>query len=120
MRVKLDENLPESLVDIFKQHGHEAITVTKEGLSGTQDNPLFEIAKSEGRLFVTLDLHFSDIRAYQPGSHNGIIVIRSRSKGRNTVNKIIQSLLQEVNIETFAGALAIVGEKRIRVRRGNI
>jgi len=117
LKIKLDENLPESLADIFGQHGHEAITVKREGLSGTQDYPLFEIVKSEGRLFVTLDLHFSDIRIYPPGTHNGIIVLRTKSKGRNTVNRMLQSLLQEIDIETLDGALAIVGEKRIRIRR---
>jgi predicted nuclease of predicted toxin-antitoxin system len=33
---------------------------------------------AEGRLFVTLDLDFSDVRRYKPGTHPGIFLIRVR------------------------------------------
>ena len=117
MKVKLDENLPESLVEIFAQHGHQAVTVQKEGLAGSSDETLYEIVKSEGRLFVTLDLDFSDIRSYPPNTHPGIIVIRSRSKGRNALMRMIKSLLGQIQLETLAGALTIVGDSRVRIRR---
>ena len=117
MNIKLDENLPESLVEILAQYGHQAITVSKEGLAGTPDELLFEVVKTEGRLFVTLDLDFSDIRAFPPNTHPGIIVIRPRSKGRNILRRIIQSLLQQVVLETLSGALTIVDEAHIRIRR---
>ena len=116
MNVKLDENLPESLIEIFAQYGHQAITVSQEGLAGAADEPLFEVAKEEGRLFVTLDLDFSDIRAFPPNTHPGIIVIRPRSKGRNTLRRVVQSLLQQVVLETLSGALIIVDEAHIRTR----
>jgi predicted nuclease of predicted toxin-antitoxin system len=119
MNIKLDENLPESLVDIFARYGHQAVTVPREGLAGLADEPLFDIAKTEGRLFVTLDLDFSYIRAFPPSTHPGIIVIRPRSKGRNTVVRIVQSLLQKVAIETLSGVLAVVNETNIRIRKGH-
>lgn len=117
MKIKLDENLPELLVEIFAQHGHQAVTVQKEGLAGSSDETLYEIVKSEGRLFVTLDLDFSDIRSYPPNTHPGIIVIRSRSKGRNALMRIIKSLLGKIQLETLAGALTIVSDSRVRIRR---
>jgi len=119
LNVKLDENLPNFLVEIFAQHGHHAITVPEENLAGTEDEPLFEVAKAEGRLFVTLDLDFSDIRAFPPNTHPGIIVIRPSSKGARTLRFIFQRLLQQVDLETLKGALTIVDETRIRSRRSS-
>ena len=104
-------------MEIFAQHGHQATTVSEEGLAGAEDESLFEIAKEEGRLFVTLDLDFSDIRVFPPNTHPGIIVIRPKSEGRDTLRRIIQSLLQQVVLETLSGTLTIVDETRIRIRR---
>ena len=117
MNIKLDENLPESLVKIFAQYGHEAMTVSGEGLAGYEDYILFEVVKKEGRLFVTLDLDFSDIRNYPLNTHHGIIVIRSKSNGRNTVTEIIRALLNQVDINNLNGGLIIANEKYIRIRK---
>ncbi len=117
MNVKLDENLPNSLVKIFAQHGHHAATVAEEGLAGTKDEPLFEQVKTEGRLFVTLDLDFSDIRAFPPNTHPGIIVIRPSSKGAQALRLIVRRLLQQIELETLRYALTIVDEIRVRSRR---
>jgi hypothetical protein len=32
---------------------------------------------AEGRLFVTLDLDFSDVRRYKPGTHPDILLIQA-------------------------------------------
>jgi len=117
LKVKIDENLPESLVSLFAEFGHEAMTVSMEELSGYEDGDLFEIAKSEKRLFITLDLDFSDIRVFPPNTHYGIIVIRSKSNGRNTVIKMIRSLLQKTDIESLRGFLAIISDDNIRIRK---
>ena len=117
MNVKLDENLPNSLVKIFAQYGHHAATVAEEGLAGTKDEPLFEQVKTEGRLFVTLDLDFSDIRVFPPNTHPGIIVIRPSSKGAQALRLIVRRLLQQIELETLRYALTIVDEIRVRSRR---
>ncbi len=49
-------------------------------LVGTSDRHLSEVCKSEGRIFVTLDLDFADIRTYPPDEHPGIIVLRLACK----------------------------------------
>ncbi len=45
MRIKLDENLPHSLVGQLAALGHEADTVPEEGLSGKTDDLVWNAAQ---------------------------------------------------------------------------
>lgn len=76
MRFKIDENLPAELAEELRVAGHEAATVEDQRLVGTSDRHLSEVCKTEGRIFVTLDLDFADIRTYPPNKHSGLIVLR--------------------------------------------
>ncbi len=66
MKFKVDENLPVEAADLLRADGHEADTVQEEGLAGAEDEALSERIRLEGRAIITLDLDFSDIRAYPP------------------------------------------------------
>ena len=66
-RVKLDENLSQSHVDLLNAVGYCAEHVTDEGLSGADDPVVWQHAVAEGRFFITLDLDFADVRRFPPG-----------------------------------------------------
>lgn len=66
MRIKLDENMPEALAQLLQPAGHEVSTVADEGLSGASDPDVLSTAASEGRLLMTFDTDFADIREYPP------------------------------------------------------
>lgn len=60
MRLKLDENLPKSLVTSLTALGHDVDTVVEEGLKGRSDDEVWEAAQNHERFLVTQDLDFSD------------------------------------------------------------
>jgi len=74
--VKLDENLGRSHVEFLRQCGYEADRVHDQGLSGASDERVWDRVVAEGRFLITLDLDFSDLRRFPPGSHPGILLIR--------------------------------------------
>ena len=76
MRFKLDENLPVSSAAILASSGHDVDTVGQEGLSGAPDPDVVAAATAVGRVLISLDVGLADIRAYPPGSHAGIVVLR--------------------------------------------
>lgn len=76
MRVKLDENLPASLGEVLTTHGHDVDTVLAEDLAGHPDPDVAAAVKTDQRFLITLDKGFGDIRAYPPGTHPGILVLR--------------------------------------------
>ena len=74
MKVKLDENIPVSLVEALASLGHDVQTVIGQGLTGRADAEVWRQCQLEDRLLMTQDLDFSDARKFQPGSHAGIVV----------------------------------------------
>jgi predicted nuclease of predicted toxin-antitoxin system len=68
MKFKTDENLPSEVVDHLRLAGFDAMTVVERRLSGAPDARVAAVCHDEGRVLVTLDLDFADIRAHPPGT----------------------------------------------------
>ncbi|NEQ41300.1 MAG: hypothetical protein F6K40_35915 [Okeania sp. SIO3I5] len=79
MLIKLDENLSITHANFLRNEGYDCERVTDEGLSGEDDQVVWQQVCAEGRFFITLDLDFSDIRRFPPGTHPGILLLRSGS-----------------------------------------
>jgi predicted nuclease of predicted toxin-antitoxin system len=105
-------------VELFRKAGYQADTVNDEKLNGFPDSTIYSVCIDEGRVLVTLDLDFSNIRLYPPNLHKGIIVLRlanqSKSKIINKINQIMPILRQE----QLTGCTWIVEENKIRIRSG--
>jgi len=117
MKVKLDENMPSRLADVLRAGGHDAVAVIEEGLRGKKDDALWQVVQAEGRLLITMDLDFADIRQYPPGSHAGVLILRLARQGRVAICKAIERLLAEQGLATLAGAVSVADEQRLRIRR---
>lgn len=81
MKLKLDENIPESLLLDLAPLGHDVETVRGEALGGRSDVDVWKAAQDEGRVLITQDLGFSDARIRAPGAHHGLILVRLRVTG---------------------------------------
>ena len=71
MKAKLDENVGRSPQRLLERRGHDAENVYDEERSGASDPEVWRAAQGEGRLLVTLDTDFADVRQYPPGTHAG-------------------------------------------------
>jgi len=118
MNFKLDENLPNELAVLFRNAGHDAITVLDQGLGGGRDSDLIARCRLEGRTLVTLDTDFTDIRTYPPSSNSGIVVFRLESQTRDHVLMVGRRFMQALPNSVLDGQLWIVEESRIRIRDG--
>jgi hypothetical protein len=85
LKLKIDENLPNGCAGILRGEGFEADTVTDERLTGAEDSAIALKAQGEGRVLITLDLDFANIRACPPAEYAGIIVGRSKLDSGPTV-----------------------------------
>ena len=118
MKFKIDENLPAEAADILKSAGFDAHTVGDENLSGADDETVASTSRSEGRILVTLDLDFANIRAHPPGEHAGIVVFRVKHQEKPTVLVHVRRLAMALARRNPTGELWIVGGNRIRFRQG--
>jgi hypothetical protein len=57
-----------------------------------------------------------DIRAYPPGSHAGIVVLRLADQSAATVIKAIGDLASLAEPENLAGAVAVLQRGLLRIR----
>jgi len=116
VKVKLDENLPVSLGEVFVAHDHEVDTVLAEDLVGHPDSEVAAAARTEDRLLVTLDKGFGDIRAHPPGSHPGILVLRLPDESSPAVCQAVTDLLANHRLEDLAGTVTVLHHGRLRIR----
>ena len=113
-RFKLDENLPRDAVALFTAAGH-VDTVLDEKLGGQPDRQVIETARADGRIFVTLDVDFADIREYPPAEFPGIWVLRSRSQAAGNVLSLLRGAIAVLDSESPENRLWIIEPRRVRV-----
>jgi predicted nuclease of predicted toxin-antitoxin system len=117
MKIKLDENLPARLAITLSELGHDTDTVVQEGLAAESDAIVWHAAQSEGRLLVTQDLDFSDIRDFVPGTHHGIVLIRLRDPSRIALIERLISLFRSEQVEEWTSCFVVVTEHKFRVKK---
>lgn len=117
MKLKLDENLSRHLKSLLSALQHDVTTATDEGLLSQPDIAVAAAAKAEGRILLTLDLEFGDLRKFPPGSHPGVILFRPRSLGPRAVNRFVETFVRDNDLKLLAGCVVVVEPARIRIRR---
>jgi predicted nuclease of predicted toxin-antitoxin system len=117
VKFKLDENIPRDAADLMRVRRLDVHTVIDEALGGQSDPTVLESAGVEGRILITLDRGFGDVRAYRPGTHPGIIVLRPDDQRTATIVRTIELLLDHHDVETLTGCITIVQRNVLRVRR---
>jgi predicted nuclease of predicted toxin-antitoxin system len=118
MRFKLDENLPELVRGSLSALGHDVHTVAQEGLSGAGDVTVLQASVAEDRILITLDLDFSDIRAYPPGSYPGVWVLRPPRQTFKALEALVLAGVRLSTVERVRGQLWVIDERRVRIRDG--
>ena len=117
MKVKLDEDLPTELADLLSAGGHDVHTVPGESLAGRDDGAIFRAATGEGRLLLTQDLDFSDVRQFAPGTHPGLVIVRLRDPSRKRLVARLRQVLATESVESWAGCFVVISDHKLRVRR---
>jgi predicted nuclease of predicted toxin-antitoxin system len=116
VRFKLDENLPAPAAGVLTRTGYDAGTVTGDGLQGVPDPDVVAAAAADGRVLITLDQGMGDIRAYPPGSHAGIVVLRLADQSATTVIRAINDLASLAQPGSLPGAVAVLQRGLLRIR----
>ena len=67
-------------------------------------------------MLVSLDVGLGDIRAYPPGSHTGIVVLRLTEQSATAVSKAVCDLAALTNADGLAGAVSVLQRGLLRIR----
>ena len=93
-------------------------TVVAEGLTGAADPHVVSAAAAEGRVLITLDRGLGGIRAYPPGSHAGIVVLRLTDQSALAVSEMVTELANWADLDALFGAVAVLQQGVLRRAAG--
>jgi predicted nuclease of predicted toxin-antitoxin system len=117
MKIKLDENIPAQLAEILATLGHDADTVAGEKLKGQPDSMIWRVAQASERFLITQDLDFSDIRAFVPGTHDGVLLVRLGNPSRRALLERLRDLFEAEDVESWARCFVVVTDHKLRLRK---
>jgi len=116
-RVKLDEDLPEGLLEVLAGQGYDVASVRTQGWKGLEDEVLWPRVTAEARFFVTADKEFGDVRKFPPGTHSGILLLRAGRESFLVYRALLFHVMASYRLEALAGCLVVASFGDIRVRR---
>jgi predicted nuclease of predicted toxin-antitoxin system len=116
MRFKTDENLPEEFALALREMGWDALSIVEQRLGGSSDPHVAAICIAESRTLITLDLGFGNIKAYPPGAHAGIIVLRPARQDKLAVLELAGRLIEALQQRQIGRELWVVDEQKVRIR----
>ena len=118
MRLLLDNPLPPSLARHLGAAGHDAVHVGSLGMHAAEDSAILAIAAEQDRIVVTADADFGTLLALRRETRPSVVFVRGvtpRSAGRLT--PLLLSALSAASAALAAGAIVVVEDARIRIRR---
>jgi predicted nuclease of predicted toxin-antitoxin system len=118
MRLLIDNNLSPRLAERLRVAGHDVVHVRDIGLQAATDGIVLERAQTENRVLVSADADFGTLLARSHAASPSILLIR-RLTGRRAADQfeIIQANLPYVADDLAAGAVVVISDYRVRVRR---
>jgi predicted nuclease of predicted toxin-antitoxin system len=116
VRVKIDENLPESVARVVRGAGHDVDTVREEALTGASDPDVMAAAVAARRMVFTLDRGFGDL-ARAVSTHAGVVVFRLSKQDAASAADVVGRFVRHFNLDEMGGCTVIVLPDRVRIRR---
>ena len=118
MKFLIDNNLSPLLADALKAAGHDAVHLRDLGMQAAADHVVLEHARADERILVSADTDFGGLLARSGASTPSVILIR-RLAGRRAAEQaaIILANLGQVAEDVTAGAIVVLHEDSLRVRR---
>ena len=105
----LDENVPRTIFKLLRQKGFYAEYVPQ----GVDDRTVVEIAREKNLVLITRDSDFADELRYPPGSHPGIIVLRTHPSLPRVIAECLTFVLE--NVKELSERITIVYNDRIEI-----
>lgn len=97
--------------------GHDARHARDLGLSAANDAAIVQRARDEGRVVVTQDTDFGTLLAASGTRWPSVILLRLRDGRPSAHSRTLLGMLESIEEELREGAIVVVGEDRMRIRR---
>jgi hypothetical protein len=109
--------LPRRAVQLLREHSYDAASVIEQGMDGWNGSQLWIAIQKDQRYLVTADKGFGDIRAFPPGKHYGILLLRPDEDGIRPILDLLKKVLDSYSLEDLVGATTVATPRGIRLRK---
>ncbi|MEQ1862900.1 MAG: DUF5615 family PIN-like protein [Chthoniobacteraceae bacterium] len=116
-----DQCVPAEITDLLRQRGHRVMLLREVLPIRAPDPQVLAKAREMDAVLVSLNGDFSDIVAYPPAQHGGIVSIQLHNHPEiipALMNGLAAFLAANPAREFYRGKLLIVEVHRIRIRQG--
>ena len=118
MRFLIDNNLSPKLVGLLAAAGHEVSHVRDIGLGSAPDEVVLERARSEARVLISADTDFGTLLARTGAAWPSFMLIRRAANRRASAQAaLILANLPDVQEDLEDGAVVVLGDRSLRIRR---
>jgi predicted nuclease of predicted toxin-antitoxin system len=118
VRFLLDENLSALVVTALGEAGHDAVHARDHGLQRAPDRVVLEAARSQERVLLSGDTDFGQLLASSGALAPSVILLRHRgARDAGSQAALVLANLDPVISYLNAGAIVVVEDLRVRVRR---
>ena len=118
MRFLVDQCLSVELTKRLAAAGHDAVHVASYGLSRADDEAVLARAATEGRVLVSADTDFGGLLAARDFTVPSVVLFRRRTRRRpHDQAMILLTNLAAIEEDLDAGAIAVIDDTGIRIRR---
>jgi predicted nuclease of predicted toxin-antitoxin system len=117
MRFLADMGVAMRVVEWLREQRHDAAHLRDENLQRMPDPDIFRKAATEQRILVTFDLDFGEIVALSGQQNVSLVLFRLHNTRTPHVIERLNVALQETEQSLRSGAIIVVEESRLRVRR---
>lgn len=118
MRLLVDNNLPLHLATLLSEAGHDAEHVRDHGMQAATDEEVLGHALAHRRTLISADTDFGTLLARTGAGGPSIILIRRAAPRRaEGLASLLLANLGQVTADLAAGAVVVVTDIDLRVRR---
>jgi predicted nuclease of predicted toxin-antitoxin system len=116
MKFFIDECVYAVTTQLLRTWEHNVVTAQDAGLSGKPDEEILAYAVEHGRVLITIDMDFSNIRRFPPHSYIGIIVLKIRPRIVAEVHAVLGQVLRDLHEAQLRKSLVMIDQSKFRVR----
>lgn len=118
MKFLIDNNLFPLLAEGLKAAGHDAVHLRDLGMQAAPDPTVLQRAQVDERVLVSADTDFGGLLSRSRATGPSVLLIR-RLAGRRAAEQsaIILANLDQIAEDLTAGAVVVIGDDWIRIRR---
>jgi predicted nuclease of predicted toxin-antitoxin system len=118
VRFLVDNNLSPLIANLLTEAGHDAVHVRDHRMRAATDPDVMDRAAAEGRVLLSADTDFGALLAQRGTDQPSFLLVR-RLSGRRAAEQaaVILANLDTVTDDLEAGAIVVLGDDFLRIRR---